>query len=102
MVLPLRDGETACGHITLVAAQLHGVPVIATDSRGLADHVADGRVAAPVPSQDPDAICAALATVVGNSTLRARAQAGKQRAEAEHAPSLWVDCVRAKAAQLSR
>lgn len=100
MVLPLRDGKAACGHITLVAAKLLGIPVIATDSVGISDYTGGGRVAALVPPGSAEAISAALDRLLGNSTLRQAAKDGIALARREHDPRLWLDYVREKAALL--
>lgn len=100
MVLPLRDGKAACGHITLVAAKLLGIPVIATDSVGISDYTGGGRVAALVPPGSAEAIAAALDHLLGNSTLRQSAKDGIALARREHDPRLWLDYVREKAALL--
>jgi Glycosyl transferases group 1 len=102
MVLPLRDGQTACGHITVVAAKLLGIPVIATDSVGIAEYVADGRVAALVPPGEPEAIVAAMAHVVGEPTARRAAAAAAERASAEHDPAMWLRYVAAKSVLLQK
>ena len=101
MVLPLRDGKAACGHITLVAAKLLGIPVIVTDSVGIRDYTGEGRVAALVPPGSAEAIKAALDRLFDNSTLRQAARDGIAVARQEHDPRLWLDYVREKAALLS-
>lgn len=102
MVLPLRDGKAACGHITLVAAKLLGIPTIATDSVGISDYTGGGRVAALVPPGSAEAIATALDRVLGDSTLGQAARDGIARARREHDPGLWLDYIREKAALLGR
>ena len=102
MVLPLRDGKTACGHITLVAAKLLGIPIIATDSVGISDYTGGGRVAALIPPGSAEAIETALDRVLGDSALRQEAKDGIARARQEHDPGLWLDYIREKAVLLGR
>lgn len=50
MVLPLRDAEVPCGHVTIVSAFHQGKAVLATDSKGVHDYITDlttGRLAPP-------------------------------------------------------
>lgn len=101
MVLPLRDDRTACGHITLVAAKLLGVPVIATDSVGISDYTGGGRVAGLVPPGSAEAIAAALDRLLGDGAQRQEAKDGIALARQEHDPQLWLDYVHEKAALLS-
>lgn len=54
MVLPLRDAEVPCGHVTIVSAFHQGKAVIVTDSRGVHDYVQDhvtGRLVPPLDAQ---------------------------------------------------
>lgn len=54
MVLPLRDSEVPCGHVTIVSAFHQGKAVIVTDSRGVHDYVQDhvtGRLVPPADAQ---------------------------------------------------
>lgn len=98
MVLPLRDDRAACGHITLVAARLLGIPIIATDSLGIRDYTGDGRVAALVPPGSAEAIVTALDCMLGDQAQRQQARTGMALARQEHDPRLWLDYVREKAA----
>ena len=100
MVLPLRDARAACGHITLVAARLLGIPIIVTDSVGIRDYTGGGRVAALVPPGSAEAIEVALDRVLGDDVQRQQARTGVALARQEHDPRLWLDYVREKAALL--
>lgn len=100
MVLPLRDGQAACGHITPVAAKLLGIPVIVTDSIGIRDYTDGGRVAALVPPGSAESIAVALDRLLGDDVQRQQARAGIALARQEHDPRLWLDYVREKAALL--
>jgi glycosyltransferase involved in cell wall biosynthesis len=100
MVLPLRDARAACGHITLVAAKLLGIPIIVTDSVGIRDYTDGGRVAALVPPGSAEAIEVALDRVLGDDVQRQQARTGVALARQEHDPQLWLDYVNEKAALL--
>ena len=54
MMLPLKSETTACGHITLVGAQLLGIPLVITRSKGVADYVEDGVTATLVAAGDAE------------------------------------------------
>jgi glycosyltransferase involved in cell wall biosynthesis len=41
-VVPLRDSQVPCGHVTLVSGMLLKKPLVATNSAGIADYVTDG------------------------------------------------------------
>jgi glycosyltransferase involved in cell wall biosynthesis len=41
MVVPLRDREVPCGHVTIVAAMFHGKAIVATNSMGIHDYIKD-------------------------------------------------------------
>lgn len=59
LVIPLVSDRTACGHITIVGAQLLGVPIAVTGSRGVADYVSD-ETASLVPAGDLDGMSRAV------------------------------------------
>lgn len=78
-VVPLRDAETNCGHITLVGSMLLGRAIVATRSSGIADYVADGETARVCDPGDPEALRAAIAEVWNDDGLRGRlAEHGRQ------------------------
>jgi len=41
-IVPLKNSETPCGHVTIVAAMYLGVPVLITDSQGINEYIQDG------------------------------------------------------------
>lgn len=71
-VVPLRDGETNCGHITLVGSMLLGRPIVATRSAGIADYVADGETARLCEPGDADAMAAAIGALWRDEALADR------------------------------
>jgi glycosyltransferase involved in cell wall biosynthesis len=49
-----------------------GLPVVATDVGGVRELVAEGKTGFVVPSRDPDALAAALRTLLADGELRRR------------------------------
>lgn len=92
MAIPLRSAETACGHVTLVGAQLLGIPLVLTRSAGVADYVEDGATARLVAPGDAAGLAEALQALVedpaGSAAMAARARAGAER---RSDPRRWVD-----------
>lgn len=43
MVVPLRDNEVPCGHVTIVSGMFFGKPMVVTDSRGVHDYIENGK-----------------------------------------------------------
>lgn len=78
MVLPLRDAQVPCGHVTVVQALHLGVPVVASAGLGLADYVRDSETGWLVPPGDAPALSAAIAAVLQDpEEARRRADAGR-------------------------
>jgi glycosyltransferase involved in cell wall biosynthesis len=59
-VVPLRDDEVPCGHVTIVAAMHSGKATIVSDSAGVADYIQDGLTGLAVPAGDPLALTRAI------------------------------------------
>lgn len=92
MVLPLRSRETMCGHITFVAGQLLGIPMVVTDTLGLQDYITPETVFRAVPAKDADALSGAVADLfTQRDAAVASAVAGQTRAKAEHTLDHWVE-----------
>lgn len=60
MVLPLRDENTPCGHVTLVHAMHLGKAVVATASKGIADYVRHNDNGLLVPAGSSSALSDAI------------------------------------------
>lgn len=58
--------------VAAVEAATHGLPVVATRVGGFFDSVADGTTGLLVPPRDPEALAAALCTVIGDPALAER------------------------------
>jgi glycosyltransferase involved in cell wall biosynthesis len=94
-VVPLRDGETNCGHITLVGSMLLGRAIVATRSDGIADYVEDGVTARLVPPGDADALAATIAGLWDDYGQRQRiADAGQAYAARVSDERHMVDYIR--------
>lgn len=94
-LVPLRDGETNCGHITLVGSQLLGSPIVATRSAGIADYVEDGVNASLVAPGDARALAGAIDTLWNDDERRVRhATTGKALAAQRSAPDAMIEEVR--------
>lgn len=91
LVIPLKTGNTACGHITMVGAQMLGLPLVVTDSRGVEDYVTDGETAQVVPAGDGAALGAAIDRIGRDPEVVARmAAAARRKAGTENCLSAWV------------
>lgn len=98
MAIPLKTDTTACGHITIVGAQLLGLPLIVTRSHGVADYVTD-TTAQLVPAGDTIAFGAAIDRAMEDPvSLSGMAEVAQVRALTENALSVWVDYFRKLAA----
>lgn len=87
MALPLQSEETACGHITMVGAQLLGIPLVVTRSRGVTDYVAPDQTARMVGAQDGTALMHAVTELAdGSADVVQMAKAGFDKAHQENSP----------------
>ena len=91
LVIPLRSATTACGHITMVGAQLLGLPLVVTESRGVADYVEDGVTAQVIPARDATALGTALDRLsAGDAEVGTMAAAARTRARQQNDLANWV------------
>lgn len=92
LVIPLKTDKTACGHITIVGAQLLGLPLIVTGSRGVEDYVSADVTAKVVPAGDGAALSAALDGVLEDPhPVHRMANAAQAKARVENSLSGWVE-----------
>lgn len=102
MALPLRSGETACGHITLVGAQLLGLPLIVTRSVGIEDYVRDGENALLVSPQSAEALVLAIRQFRDNPQHAASlGKAAYRIAHKYNSVSGWVEYFEAKNSEIA-
>ena len=72
MVLPLRDREVPCGHVTLVSAMHLGKAIVATASAGISDYLQDGVTGGLVGAGDAQALAARIDEFVADPAQRDR------------------------------
>jgi len=95
LVIPLVSPDTACGHITLVGAQLLGIPLVVTRSRGVSDYVSDGDTAQLVTAGEADDLRDAIAALHEDpSGAKTRAATGMAKAQNENSPAQWLAYLR--------
>jgi glycosyltransferase involved in cell wall biosynthesis len=82
--------------LVALEAMSAGLPLVATASGGLAETVRDGVEAIIVPRRDPQAIAAAITTLLQDPDLRASmGRAARERYEGEYTLDGWVRRMRA-------
>lgn len=86
-VVPLRSAETCCGHITIVGADLLGVPVVATRSAATTEYTEDASL---VEAGDDRGLAAMLdQTFRSSPALQARALAAIPGKIAKYDREMW-------------
>ena len=90
LVIPLNGIDTACGHITIVGAQLLGIPLAITRSRGVIDYVSE-KTAFLVPPKDNAALTQALIQLnAAGATVITRRQKALKTAQTRSSLTGWV------------
>lgn len=69
MVLPLRDAEVPCGHVTIVSAMHLGKAVVATDSTGVHDYLRSEENGLLVEPSNPRAMATAIERLCDDEAL---------------------------------
>ncbi|WP_282063790.1 hypothetical protein [Roseobacter litoralis] len=96
LVIPLISPRTACGHITLVGAQLLEIPLVITRSQGVNDYAND-RNARLVHVGDSGDLRAAVTQLADDPEgAKSRAAAGLAQARVENSPAAWLDYFQTK------
>ncbi len=92
VLVPLRNAETCCGHLTLVCAKLLGIPLVTSFSEGTAEYV-EGRAGVLVtPPRDVAALRGAIERLADEQqAMRAAAEAAVLTETAFHHRSKWAD-----------
>jgi glycosyltransferase involved in cell wall biosynthesis len=81
-VVPVRDGKTASGQVTLINSMRLGIPTIATSCVGTVDYISDGITGLLVPSGDSVALRNAVLSLLQNPDLRSKiGAAGSAKSE---------------------
>lgn len=81
LLVPLRDADTCCGHITLVSARMLGLPIVTTMSRGTDEYTQGFAGTTLVPAGSVEGWVAAIRTIIADPDA-ARAAAATDRVEA--------------------
>jgi glycosyltransferase involved in cell wall biosynthesis len=63
MVLPLKNAEVPCGHVTLVAAFHLGKATVITESAGIDDYLGDGTFTRACKANDPQSLAREIETL---------------------------------------
>jgi glycosyltransferase involved in cell wall biosynthesis len=92
VVVPLRDSQTACGHVTVVYSLFEERAVVATNSAALAEYVIPGRNGILVPPRDAGALARAIEGLWNNpGEARLLGAAGRELALTQCLESQTVD-----------
>jgi glycosyltransferase involved in cell wall biosynthesis len=95
VVVPLRDSQTACGHVTIVYSMFEERAVVATDSAALAEYVIPNRNGILVKPRDAQALAQAIGDLWGNpEEARRWGAAGREIALANCLESQTIDYFR--------
>lgn len=94
LLVPLRDGETCCGHITLVSGQMLGLPIVTTASRGTQEYTVGFGGTTLVPAGELDGWVAAIRAIVADpDAARRRAAPDRDAAMALYDRRHWAEYV---------
>jgi glycosyltransferase involved in cell wall biosynthesis len=83
-VVPLRDAEVPCGHVTLVATMYMRKALIVTGSRGVSDYVQDGVTGLMSPPRDPDALAQRIQQLWDDPAMATRLGEAADRFVSQH------------------
>ena len=87
MLVPLRDRQTACGHITLVCGHLLGIPMISSRSQATAEYTENVSLYEP---GDVDSLASLISVHVNRAPeLREQAQARISAETLKYSRSAW-------------
>lgn len=92
-VLCLRDDGISAGHIRLMSAIDSLKPVVATRVAGLYDYVEHMITAFEVPTEDPDALCAAVSELLDCDAVRTRLVESAEAATGDRTFSSYLTAV---------
>lgn len=80
-LVPLRDADTCCGHITLVSARMLGLPIVTTRSRGTDEYTQGFAGTTLVPAGSVEGWVEAIRAIIADPDM-ARATAASDQVEA--------------------
>lgn len=90
MAIALKSNHTPNGHVTMVGAQRLGIPLVVTDSLGVADYVDAETALMVAPQEVTDMTCALRAVVEDPEAATQRAERAKERAATCSDPRVWL------------
>ncbi|OED50712.1 hypothetical protein AB838_01110 [Rhodobacteraceae bacterium (ex Bugula neritina AB1)] len=90
MIIPLKTGQTNCGHVTIVGAQLLNIPLIVTRSAGVIDYVDDQTAFMTEPGNVADMIKAIRTLSYGQEPVKLRQCNALKTARARSSQTHWV------------
>ena len=90
MVIPLKSADTACGHITIVGAQLLNIPLAVTRSSGVSDYVNDDTARVLEPQNMPDLVAALRELSAGGDAVCQRQHTALELARSRSSLTHWV------------
>lgn len=92
VLVPLRDEETCCGHLTLVCAKLLGIPLVTSFSKGTAEYVENRAGVLVTPPREVSALVQAIERLGDDqAALRAAAEAAVPTETAFHDRAQWAE-----------
>lgn len=72
MVVPLRDSEVPCGHVTIVSGMFFSKPMIVTNSIGVHDYIEDGETGLFHEAKNPIDLADKIEKLLSSPQLSAR------------------------------
>lgn len=92
VVIPLRDAQTNCGHISLVGSMRFDKPIVSTTSAGTTDYIFPGVNSLVSPAQDVRGLATNIEKLWSDSNLYSQMETESRRIGQEnHTLSSWVD-----------
>ena len=92
LVVPLKNDQTACGHITIVGSQLLGLPLLVTRSQGVEDYIADGQTGLLMQAGDKAGMIGQLRHLHDDrEDVIKLGRAAQIKAQTENNPQVWLE-----------
>lgn len=90
LVVPLKSADTACGHVTIVGAQLLNIPLVVTRSTGVQDYVSEDTACLVSPGNISEMEAALRAVSAQLQQVRDRQHLALEKARARSHMDHWV------------
>ena len=91
VVVPLLSQDTCCGQITLVSAQILGLPLITSYAHSSAEYLSQARGVAMYHARDAEGLAHWMTELMNSPQHQHEARQGVADAERRYARSLWAD-----------